>query len=159
MIEINGVKYRSVEHEPMKFGKTMSMVLAMATIAGAYENPVTHVERPNVNIVEEYKLILQKKSKLSRSQRGWVISQFKRNYSPIKIVRAVIKKGDEIYLGDSHSEIIKANPWKLKNCEQGFLTDTGEFVGRKEAAEIAFNSGQIKEKKDQLYSEDLNLKL
>ncbi len=159
MVEINGIKYRSVEEKPsIKFGKTAAMISAMLAITNAYENPVTHIERPNVNIVEEYKLILQKKSKLSRSQREWVIGQFKRNYTPIKIARAAIKKEDQIYIGTSHSEIIKANPWKLKNCRQGFLTDTGEFVDRKEAAVIAFNAGQIKEKKYALHSEDLNLK-
>ncbi|MDD5013583.1 MAG: hypothetical protein PHW73_00590 [Atribacterota bacterium] len=157
MIDINGIKYRSREKKPLKLGKTTSMILAMADFSCAYENTFTHVERPHVNIIEEYKLILQKKSKLPRSQREWVIGQFKRNYTPIKIARAAIRKEDEIYLGASHGEIIKAHPWKLKNCEQGFLTDTGEFVDRKEAAVIAFNAGQIKEKKDILYSENLIL--
>lgn len=40
---------------------------------------------------------------------------------------------------------------------QGFLTSTGRFVGRREAAQIALHSGQIKELKFgiELYSEDL----
>jgi len=40
---------------------------------------------------------------------------------------------------------------------QGFLTSTGRFVGRREAAQIALHSGQIKELKfgSELYSEDL----
>lgn len=40
-------------------------------------------ERPNIDIVYEYGLIQQKKSKLSLSQRKWVISQFNKNYELI----------------------------------------------------------------------------
>jgi hypothetical protein len=39
--------------------------------------------------------------------------------------------------------------------EQGFLTNTNRFVGREEASQIAFDSGQIKQHKITLYSEDL----
>ncbi len=39
--------------------------------------------------------------------------------------------------------------------EQGFLTSTGRFVDREEAAELAFDAGQIKERIKTLYSEDL----
>lgn len=39
--------------------------------------------------------------------------------------------------------------------EQGFLTNQNRFVGRCEAATIAFNSGQIKSEINRLYSEDL----
>jgi hypothetical protein len=39
--------------------------------------------------------------------------------------------------------------------EQGFLTNKNRFVGRSEGAEIAFAAGQIKEKKETLFSEDL----
>lgn len=38
---------------------------------------------------------------------------------------------------------------------QGFLTNTNRFVGREEAAQIAFDSGQIKQHTITLYSEDL----
>lgn len=38
---------------------------------------------------------------------------------------------------------------------QGFLTNTNRFVGREEAAQIAFDSGQIKQHNISLYSEDL----
>lgn len=37
----------------------------------------------------------------------------------------------------------------------GFITSDHFFVDRKEAAKIAFNAGQIKFKRDQLFSEDL----
>jgi hypothetical protein len=39
--------------------------------------------------------------------------------------------------------------------EQGFLTNTNRFVDREEAAQIAFDSGQIKQHTITLYSEDL----
>lgn len=38
---------------------------------------------------------------------------------------------------------------------QGFLTNKNRFVDREEAAIIAYNSRQIKEKTDRLYSEDI----
>lgn len=38
---------------------------------------------------------------------------------------------------------------------QGFLTNKNRFVGREEAAIIAFDANQIKEEKETLYSEDL----
>jgi hypothetical protein len=39
--------------------------------------------------------------------------------------------------------------------EQGFLTNFNRFVGREEAAQIAFDAGQTKEKLVRLFSEDL----
>jgi hypothetical protein len=39
--------------------------------------------------------------------------------------------------------------------EQGFLTNTNRFVNREEAAQIAFDVGQIKQHTITLYSEDL----
>ena len=38
---------------------------------------------------------------------------------------------------------------------QGFITSDNRFVDREEAAEIAFNAGQISSPKKELYSEDL----
>jgi hypothetical protein len=37
-------------------------------------------KRPNVVLEKEYELIQQKKSKLSRNDRDWVIYQFERKY-------------------------------------------------------------------------------
>ena len=39
--------------------------------------------------------------------------------------------------------------------EQGFLTSHNRFVGRKEAAEIAFREGQVDKLLPRLFSEDL----
>ena len=43
----------------------------------------------------------------------------------------------------------------LKSYTQGFITNLDRFVDRKEAAEIAYSSGQINEPVLTLYSEDL----
>ena len=51
-------------------------------------------------------------------------------------------------------------PEKFKQCEQGFVTDAGEFVDRVEGLRIAQEAGQIIEKHgafNELYSEDLRL--
>ena len=39
--------------------------------------------------------------------------------------------------------------------EQGFVVSTGQFVGRAEAAELAYLAGQIDRRKPTLFSEDL----
>jgi hypothetical protein len=39
--------------------------------------------------------------------------------------------------------------------EQGFLTNTDRFVDREEAGQIAYDAGQITEKNNFLFSEDL----
>ncbi len=46
---------------------------------------------------------------------------------------------------------------KLNNVKeiQGFMTSDNNFVDRKEAAQIAFQAGQIDEMKSKLFSEDL----
>ncbi len=44
---------------------------------------------------------------------------------------------------------------KYREVEQGFVTTHNRFVDRVEAVEIALKSGQIKETKKQLFSEDL----
>jgi hypothetical protein len=43
----------------------------------------------------------------------------------------------------------------MRTERQGFLTNTDRFVEREEAAQIAFEAGQIKQHKIVLYSEDL----
>lgn len=75
----------------------------------------------------------------------------------MKIIKAAIKgKDGYIYLGKNHSQIIAAHEFgKFKGCEQGFFTDTGQFVGREKAAEIAFEAGQIDRRCTLLFSEDI----
>lgn len=73
---------------------------------------------------------------------------------------AAIRKGNEIYLGKRHCDIINASPFgmfKNKKSIQGFVTDTGEFLDREGAGAHAIRCGQIKKLKwgKQLYSEDI----
>lgn len=53
--------------------------------------------------------------------------------------------------------ILYGSKIKLKNnlVIQGFITSDSKFVDRKEAGQIAFEAGQIKEPTDCLMSEDL----
>ena len=70
---------------------------------------------------------------------------------------AAVKRTDGIILaGRNHGFIIQHSPKGTckKNSEQGFLTSEGRFVGRIEAGEIAFKTGQVK-KADLLFSEDI----
>jgi len=61
-----------------------------------------------------------------------------------------------IYTGRRHHEIFLIMPREMiKNCKQGFVTDTDDFVSREKAADIAFCCGQIKQPKKTLFSEDL----
>lgn len=58
-----------------------------------------------------------------------------------------------------HNCIANAAIFGLKitrsNAIQGFITNLDRFVDRKEAGQIAFESGQIKKKTSCLFSEDL----
>ena len=68
-----------------------------------------------------------------------------------------------IFTGKNHSDVILTSI-KVNHIEehfsqdkQGFVTSEFRYVNRKEAAQIAYNSGQIKEKAEVLISEDLTL--
>ena len=65
------------------------------------------------------------------------------------ITTAAIKSGDRIHTGRKHNEIGLPG-------ERGFVTDTGLFLSRSEAAKHAFACGQIGEPKYMLYSEDID---
>jgi len=78
------------------------------------------------------------------------------------IKEAAIKKNGTIYTGFRHDRIIKAcpfgffkNPGKVRTSIQGFVTDTGEFLNRKEAGKHAFECGQTDRLINNLTSEDL----
>jgi len=61
-----------------------------------------------------------------------------------------------IYCGHRHNNILwQGNHVSRQLSHQGFLTNEGKFVDRKEAAQIAFKAGQIRTHKIYLYSEDL----
>lgn len=60
-----------------------------------------------------------------------------------------------IETGWRHADIIYRFMGELDEDQQGFLTSTGRYVDRKEAAKIAFECGQIKKEIKVLYSEDI----
>ena len=77
------------------------------------------------------------------------------------IKSAAIRKCGIIYTGNRHCDILydayRTTPriqLGTEDSEQGFVTNTGEFVTREEGAKIAFECGQISEPKETLYSED-----
>lgn len=78
----------------------------------------------------------------------------------MKIKCAAIRtKSGQIFEGGSHADCYlamnSADVFSKYRCEQGFVTDVGEFVDRYEAAEIAHKAGQTKKLESPLFSEDL----
>ena len=78
------------------------------------------------------------------------------------IKNAAIKSNGSVYTGTAHYNILQKRDENcnlvitdIDNIEYGFVTDTNVFVSREEAAKIAFECGQIKEKKYQLQSKDI----
>jgi len=72
------------------------------------------------------------------------------------IVSSAILKGDKIYLGFRHYNIIHAHePGFFKNCTQGFIDENGKFYDREAAAAHAYVNEQIKHPKTYLFSEDV----
>lgn len=75
------------------------------------------------------------------------------------IVNSAVLHNGIIYTGKRHHNIFQSTyPLGcIKNGIQGFVTDTGKFVDRIEAAKIAIECGQIEKTKwgNELYSEDL----
>ena len=63
------------------------------------------------------------------------------------IVSAAIIKDGIIYTGKRHNNILcdKSRPFAfLHDAEQGFVTDTGEYLNRMDACKHAIECGQIK---------------
>lgn len=75
------------------------------------------------------------------------------------IKESAILKDGIIYTGKRHSDIIRQMIINgisvVRPRIDGFVTDDGKFVDRKEAGQIAFESGQIKNPTSLLFSEDL----
>ena len=64
-----------------------------------------------------------------------------------KIISAALRKGAKIYVGKTHADCLKQESMgTLRNAEQGFVTETYEFVDRKQALKIAEHYNQIKRK-------------
>lgn len=74
------------------------------------------------------------------------------------IQQAAIWNSGIVYKGKRHKDIVMDAPRHLnirKGGIEGFVTTQGHFVDRKEAAELAYQFGQISEPKEELKSEDL----
>lgn len=87
IVLINGVQYQ--KNEPKQKPKPsrargMMMQMAMMAYSGYVGGSSYNRQRPTVDIVKEYELIQQKKSKLSRSDREWVIRTFESNYTKME---------------------------------------------------------------------------
>lgn len=82
-------------------------------------------------------------------------------HKPRIIAAAVKPESGKIYTGRRHCDCIRkavdegGEPTPILGIHQGFVTNNGKYVDRKEAGKIAFECGQIKEPSDFLYSEDL----
>lgn len=65
--------------------KLIQMAAGLASIYPIH-NPYYNKprKRPAVNLIEEYELIQQKKSKLSKSDRDWVEDQFHKNFIKVE---------------------------------------------------------------------------
>jgi hypothetical protein len=87
-MEINGQKYvRLPEKKSKSFSPIIQEALMMEyAFSSIYigQNTKRPRERPRVDIVKEFELIQQKKSKLSRSDRDWVVKVFNENFVKVK---------------------------------------------------------------------------
>jgi hypothetical protein len=77
-----------------------------------------------------------------------------------RIVETAVRLDDgEIFTGLRHIDaFVKAyerSGTRFRDDQMGFVTSTGRFVSRKEAAQIAYNAGQIRAPKDELFNDDL----
>lgn len=84
-VDINGVIYRKVEIKQPVMAPAIGRIMMMAAMYGGMYGMLGSKpkSRPTVNLVEEYKLIQQKKSELSRNDRDWVIGLFNREYKRV----------------------------------------------------------------------------
>lgn len=86
-IEINGIKYVQIEKNTSQPNKKVSKFLLMAMAFSAFDpyNNTAQKEHPKVDLISEFERIEQKKSKLSRSQREWVVWKFNQNFKKVEL--------------------------------------------------------------------------
>ena len=83
--EINGKKYKRIENKKTRMPELPPILMMMSLMAGIMEyGGRRKPEMPSVNIVKEFQLIQQKKSKLSKSQRDRVEQQFNSNFYEVR---------------------------------------------------------------------------
>jgi hypothetical protein len=78
-MEINGIEYRKKDLK--KPSKGVLNLMSMAEIYGGYKFGGNNLE--GVSIIEEFRLIQDKKSKLSKAKRDSVVFEFNRRYEEI----------------------------------------------------------------------------
>jgi hypothetical protein len=88
-IVVNGREYESIKNEKADKLKMSSMayasLMAAASLSSSlYGGGFGRKLRDGINIVQEFELIQQKKSKLSKWERDEVVRQFNNAYKPIE---------------------------------------------------------------------------
>jgi hypothetical protein len=79
----------------------------------------------------------------------------------MRIKEAAIMHDGKVWTGRRHSDVIMKIVLELGRQSapvsgtQGFITECGKFLDRKDAARVAFEAGQVKELYPILMSEDL----
>ena len=87
--ELNGVEYTPIERKTAQTKdatRTSMLMLGMGlmmSMVNGYETRHDRKLNENINIIKEYGLIQQKKSKLSRWERDAVVSIFERNFKKL----------------------------------------------------------------------------
>lgn len=81
IFEINGESYKERPQSTFIGNSLLYAALFLTTFGGYGFNNTK--ERPEVDLIEEYKLILQKKSSLSRSNREYIIREFNKRFIKI----------------------------------------------------------------------------
>jgi hypothetical protein len=89
--EINGKVYEAIQREATPNKKPINSkmmgimaVYGMMAMNSIYGSKATKEQQiPNVGIIEEFALIEQKKSKLSKAHRDIVIWQFNKNFKEV----------------------------------------------------------------------------
>lgn len=74
------------------------------------------------------------------------------------IQQAAIWNNGIVYKGKRHKDIVMSQPKHInirKGGIEGFVTTSGIFLDRKEAAKVAYQCGQISEPVEELKSEHL----
>jgi hypothetical protein len=84
--ELNGKKYKRIEKKKTRMPELPPILMMMMSLmAGGMEyGGRREPEMPSVNIVKEFQLIQQKKSKLSKSQRDRVEHQFNSKFYEVR---------------------------------------------------------------------------
>ena len=87
--EVNGVKYAAKARQNPTSRRMMNEFMAMSMIyLSAYDSMFgerrKEPARPEVNLISEFRLIQEKKSQLTVSQRAWVVGEFKSHFIKVE---------------------------------------------------------------------------